>query len=177
MDGTAGTRARRRGGTAAAVALLAVTAIPAVAGDRPGVVGGSATVEPHLGRGLMPEVARKLRLGFETAISQVGGVEPCGALFRELGADPVVLLGRSFYFPAEVNWGKQACPDGVLASTQVGSPLTMVCKGFGQTSKKEAAVVLLHEALHFAGLNEQPHDPSAMTASQINDLVRERCGL
>jgi hypothetical protein len=40
----------------------------------------------------------------------------------------------------------------------------------------KAALVLLHEALHFAGLTEQPHDPRAMTSSEINDMVKDRCG-
>ena len=175
MDGKVG--ARRCGGAAAVVALFAITAVRVVAADGTGAAGEPAAVEPRLGRGLTAEVARKVRLGFEEAVSRVRTVPQCAALFRDLGADPAELLGRSLYFPAELTWGNRACPDGVLASTQVGSPLTMVCKELGHASRKMAAVVLLHEALHYAGLREQPKDPSAMTASEINGLVMERCGL
>jgi len=177
MDDKVGAKARRSGGAALSLALLTAPAIPAVAADRTPVAGEAARVDPRLGRGLEPAVARKVRLGFAEALSRVNGVARCGALFRDLGADPAELLGRSLYFPAELNWGNRACPDEVFASTQVGSPLTMVCKALARTTKKEAAMVLLHEALHFAGLTEQPGDPSAMTASQINELVRERCDL
>jgi len=167
----------RRGNGAAALALLVATAASAVAADRPGVAEGAAPVKLQLGQGLTPEVARKIRVGFAMAVAQSRDVPQCGALFRDLGADAGELLGRSYYVPAELNWGKQACPAGVLASTLVGSPLTRVCSGFGELGKKAAALVLLHEALHFAGLPERPHDPGAMAASEINDMVRERCRL
>jgi len=42
---------------------------------------------------------------------------------------------------------------------------------------EQAAMVVIHEALHHAGLPERPHDKKAMTSGQINDMVREACGL
>ena len=164
--------------TAAAVGLgIARAPPPAAAEDRTGVPRGPSAVEPYLAQGLAPEVARKLRLGFEKAISLARGAGQCGALFRDLNADPVELLSSTRYYAAELAWGKQACPDGVFAATQVGSRVTMLCAGFGRVSRDMAAVVVLHEALHFAGLRERPRDPGAMSSNEINNLVKKRCGL
>jgi hypothetical protein len=38
-------------------------------------------------------------------------------------------------------------------------------------------MVIVHEALHHAGLNEYPKDPDAMTSKQINGMVMKHCGL
>jgi hypothetical protein len=37
--------------------------------------------------------------------------------------------------------------------------------------------VLIHEALHSAGLDEHPRSPDAMRSHQISDMVRSRCRL
>ena len=41
----------------------------------------------------------------------------------------------------------------------------------------EAAMLLLHEALHYAGLPERPVHRGAMSSKEISTLVRNRCGL
>jgi hypothetical protein len=46
----------------------------------------------------------------------------------------------------------------------VGSPSTFVCRLFQRLGDERAAVVLIHEALHHAGLTEYPQDPEAMTS-------------
>jgi hypothetical protein len=176
MDSANGGRARRYG-AAAVVGLALVAAAPAAAEDRTTPAVGPAAVQPYVGPGLAPEVVRKLQLGFEKAVSLARGATQCGALFRDLGADPVELLASTRYYAAELTWGKHACPDGVFAATQVGSRVTMLCSGFGRVSRDMAAVVVLHEALHFAGLRERPHDPGAMSSNEINNLVKRRCGL
>jgi hypothetical protein len=38
-------------------------------------------------------------------------------------------------------------------------------------------MTLIHEALHSAGMSEQPHDPDALSSFQINRLVRKNCDL
>jgi len=38
-------------------------------------------------------------------------------------------------------------------------------------------MVIIHEALHHAGLTEYPQDPNGMTSNQINGMVAEQCGL
>ena len=52
-----------------------------------------------------------------------------------------------------------------------------LCPSFGDLSSKQAAVVLIHEALHHAGLTEQPADPLGMTPDQRNQLVEASCRL
>jgi hypothetical protein len=164
-----------RRNVAAAIALLAVVS-PTLAADRTDVAVEATRIEPNVRRGVMPDVALKIRAGFTVAISRATSLPQCGALFRDLGADPVELLGRSLYYPAAVNRQNPSCKNGVQAFTPVGTPITWVCDRFGKLSTDKAALVLLHEALHFAGLPEQPHDPNAMTSSEINDMVKDRCG-
>ncbi|MCG6947754.1 MAG: hypothetical protein LJE93_02410 [Acidobacteria bacterium] len=46
-----------------------------------------------------------------------------------------------------------------------------------ELSDEQAAMVIIHEALHHAGLSEYPKDPDAMTSRAINGMVSEKCGL
>ncbi len=64
-----------------------------------------------------------------------------------------------------------------MAFTSLGSAVTRLCPGFARLDDERAAVILLHEALHRAGLDEWPHDPDGLTPQGINELVREGCGL
>jgi hypothetical protein len=159
-----------------ALVLLVTAATPTVAADRTGVDVEPVRVEPNVRWGVMPDVALKLRTGFAVAVGRAKAVPQCAALFEDLGADPVELLGRALYYPAALNRNNPACRNGAQAFTRVGSPITWVCDRFARLDTDKAALVLLHEALHFAGLPEQPHDPQAMTSSEINDLVKDRCG-
>lgn len=174
MDTKVSARARRTGG-ATVLALLAAGATAAVAADRTGLEAGSPRVEPNVRWGVMPDVALKIQMGFALAVARAGSVTQCAALFRELDADPVKLLGRTFYYPAARNTGNRVCNRDMSAFTQVGSPVTWVCDGFARLSTEKAALVILHEALHTAGLPEQPQDPRAMTSGEINSLVMNRC--
>jgi hypothetical protein len=175
MDTKVSARTRRNGGAMALVVLVAAAA-PAVAADRTGVEALPERVEPNVRRGLMPDVSLKLRTGFAVALARARTKPQCAALFEGLGADPVALLGRVLYYPAALNRNNPACTNGVEAFTAVGTPITWVCDRFARLDTDKAALVLLHEALHFAGLPEQPHDPEAMTSSEINRMVADRCG-
>lgn len=175
MEHRVGAKAKRSGG-AAVLVLLVAAATPVVGADREKVMTLSAGVEPNIRWGVMPDVGLKIRTGFAVAVSRATNVGTCAALFSKLGADPVELLGRSLYYPAALNRNNPACRNGAQAFTPVGSPITWVCDRFARLDTDKAALVLLHEALHFAGLPEQPHDPGAMTSSEINDMVKDRCG-
>ena len=159
-----------------ALVLLVTAATATVAADRTGVDVKPERIEPNVRWGVMPDVALKIRTGFAVAVSRATNGGACTALFHDLGADPVELLGRSLYYPAASNGDNPACANGMMAFTSVGTPVTWVCDRFRRLSTEEAALALLHEALHFAGLPEQPHDPNAMTSSEINDMVKDRCG-
>lgn len=175
MKSNVGASARRCGGTVALV-LLSVAATPAVGVDPAGMNTAAVRTEPNLRRGFLPEVAVKIRFGYRLAITRARTIPTCAALFQELGSDPIELLGRSLYCPATLHGGGHLCANGALAFTPIGSPVTWVCDRFKDLSREEAAMVLLHEALHFAGLRERPPDPDAMTASEINGMVEDRCG-
>jgi len=59
----------------------------------------------------------------------------------------------------------------------VGGGPVRVCRDFSRLSDSQAAMVIIHEALHHAGLTEYPQDPNGMTSNQINGMVAEQCGL
>jgi hypothetical protein len=63
-----------------------------------------------------------------------------------------------------------------LAYTNVGGAPTWVCRHFGRVSTETAAVAVIHEALHHAGLTEWPHDRLAMTSPEITEMVESACG-
>lgn len=52
-----------------------------------------------------------------------------------------------------------------------------LCKAFETLGANDAAIRLIHESLHIAGLGENPPDPGAMTAPEINALVKQKCQL
>jgi len=64
-----------------------------------------------------------------------------------------------------------------MAFTAVGSAVTRVCPWFERMDDGHAAMILLHEALHRAGLDEWPHDPDGLTPQGITDMVTEHYGL
>ena len=52
-----------------------------------------------------------------------------------------------------------ACLRPVPAFTCVGCPQTVVCPSFLRLGAAAGATILIHEALHFAGLKERPTHP------------------
>ena len=127
--------------------------------------------------GLLPtRVRHRLDLGFALAVQRVHEEPACRDLFSSLGADGVDRLSRALYLPPQAG-EERYCGTGVVAFTGVGQPHTRLCPAFGSLATDRAAIVLLHEALHFAGLGERPSDPSGPTPLQINELVETACGL
>jgi hypothetical protein len=157
----------------------------AVAVRAPAVAWGEA-VEPRI-YPTMPEPLRaKLEAGFELAVARVREVDSCCELFARLGADGLETLATGVYFPVESYrrelevCGRNDAPGsrgaGNLAFTFVGGSRTFVCRRFAWVSIGVAATAVIHEALHHAGLTEQPHDRHAMSSTEITDMVEEACG-
>lgn len=185
----------RPAGTAqlAAVALsICSLAAASVAEPVPASVPGNAAVTalvdapdhrrmyiPRVRDDLRPSVLRVLALAYPLAVTKVRTVVSCRALFERLGADPVQSLMNSRYRAASPEREKRTdlCQRGAAAVTAVGSPDVRLCLNFGTLQVSSAAVILLHEALHYAGLGEWPSRPDAMTSRQINLMVRKACGL
>ncbi len=133
---------------------------------------------PRVRDALRPSVVRVLALAYPLAVTKVRTVASCRALFERLGAGPVQSLMNSRYRAASPGRQSRAdpCQCGAVAVTGVGSPDVRLCLNFGSLPVSSAAVVLLHEALHYAGLGEWPSTPDAMTPGQINLMVRKACG-
>ncbi len=134
---------------------------------------------PSVRDALRPAVLHSLAQAYPLAVRQVRSIASCRALFERLGADPVRVLMNSRYEAArpEHESPNGPCQRGVAAVTAVGSPEVRLCRNFGSLPTTGATLILLHEALHYAGLGEWPSDPKAMTPHQINLMVRDSCGL
>ena len=121
-------------------------------------------------------VEAKLDRAFALAVHQLDTRPECRALYARLDRDGMSQLSTTLYVPASPERERGICRRA-LASTHVGSPATSVCSRFDALPDAEAAMVLLHEALHWSGLTERPMDPNGMSANDINEMVREACGL
>jgi hypothetical protein len=132
---------------------------------------------PLLRGGLEPRIVRRLRLAHELAVERVQSVPSCRALFDRLGADGTIYLARTLYFPASESQLAGACGRGAIALTVRGNPQTRLCPVFESLQTEWAAVAVIHEALHFAGLGERPVDPNGMSSMEINRMVKASCGL
>lgn len=137
----------------------------------------SGRLLPNLRPGLLPDLRAKVIESFGLAASQVRSVDSCRGLFARLGADGGDRLQRTFYYPATQDVVEKRCAKGVLAATNPGSAVTWLCPAFKSLTTRRAALVLIHEALHFAGLPERPQAAGAMSSAEINDLVHDACRL
>lgn len=59
----------------------------------------------------------------------------------------------------------------------VGSRRVTLCPEFATLSTTAAARILIHEALHSAGLGEWPAYPHALMSEEINRMVAGKCGV
>jgi hypothetical protein len=121
------------------------------------------------------DVSRRLFEGYATALKRIQKVESCQGLFAELGADGVEMLSTTTYSAPQDEIEARYC-ERATALTAVGWPETRLCFDFGELGSENAAIVLIHEALHHAGLEEAPGYDGALTAVEIDQLVVNRCG-
>lgn len=131
--------------------------------------------EPAIRHGIATAAAIRLRSGFAIALRQVRELPECHALFEPLGSDPERLLGGTDYLAATSDLERSYCSRRAVAMTNVGQAFTWVCRTFSGLTAHQAAVVLIHEALHVGGLPESPHTLKAMTSQEINALVTRSC--
>ncbi len=128
--------------------------------------------------GMTNRVERKLQYAYPLALQRVREVDTCRDLFAKLGADGVATLDATLYRPAESERELEICSfTSALAFTGIGRSHTRLCDSFGGQARQTAAMILIHEALHSAGMSERPHDPTALNSVQINRLVRTSCNL
>jgi hypothetical protein len=82
-------------------------------------------------------------------------------------------LKTGLYFPASLPIETSICRRS-LAQSYVGGAPTWVCRRVWSLSDEHVALVVIHEALHHAGLTEKPQDRNAMSSGEINTLVRRK---
>jgi len=126
---------------------------------------------------LLTPVRRQLSLAFHFAQEKIQVHPGCSALFRRFGVDGVEVLARVRFDAATFEKNVSVCKHGVAAYTAVGTGQIRLCPGFAVLSVPGAALILIHEALHSAGLSEKPADPNGLTPQQINRLVEVGCSL
>jgi hypothetical protein len=140
-----------------------------------GAVGSGATVAPWIHPKIAPDLRERLQAAVRIAVDRIERVEECGALFSALGADGVEMLATTLYIPVSGRNRKDGICRRAAAYTKVGARSTFVCPEFSLLSDDQAAMFVVHEALHHAGLTEQPLDPRAMTSLEINTMVGKIC--
>lgn len=118
-----------------------------------------------------------LRGAFRHAVDSLRRHDSCRELFTALGGQGERLLARSVYVRAKTHEESQICGRRVAAFTSLGSPVTRLCRNFRRLGTEKGALILLHEALHYAGQPEAPHEPDAPTSQELNDRVASSCGL
>jgi len=155
--------------------LVPTAATSADRGEADGSAAGHTPVEPWVGTRTPVEVRSKVQVGFALARQRVQGIPACQRLFADLGADGVEALSTTMYYPADLKMERRVCRRA-LAYSLVGGAPTWLCRRFSHLSDERAATVLLHEALHHAGMDEWPHDPDGLAPRKIDKLVEESCG-
>ena len=120
-------------------------------------------------------VNRQLASSYLDALRRVYRIQSCQDLFSRLGADGVEVLSSTTYTLASSVRAQQIC-DRAEAFTTVGGSIVWLCGTFGWLPPQEATIVLIHEALHNAGLREQPHYPDGPTGTEIDQMVERQCG-
>ncbi len=155
-----------------AIVLSTAAATSSVAG----AVTGVNAIEPWIHPEMPGSIREKLETAFDIAVDHVATIPECAALFEELDADPFETLKTGLYFPASPARETSVCRRS-FAQTYVGEAPTWICRRITSYSDEQAAMVVIHEALHHAGLTERSHDKKAMTSGQINDMVLDRCNL
>jgi hypothetical protein len=136
-----------------------------------GVVARGPMLHPRLPDGVTARVNEAIPI----AQKHLRNHPSCRELFARLGADGVVLLNRTSYYPAGRKQERRHCYGDVHAVTTVGGSAVVLCRSFAHLSDQEAAIILLHEALHFAGQPEYPLDHEAPDARAITRTVMEGC--
>jgi hypothetical protein len=169
----------------AAVVLCAALSGPALAADSvdaavaapvAAVHADGPPVTPRISSTMPSRVRDKLESAFQLAVERVREVPECNGLFNRLDTDGVETLRTTHYYPANLILENQTFR-GASAFTQVGWTVTYLCRRFSSLSDRRAAMLVIHEALHHAGLTEAPADPDGLRPREINKMVASACGL
>jgi hypothetical protein len=145
----------------------AATSVPATSSEAP--------QSPYIHPKFSPQLQEKLQTAVQIALDRIEEVEECGEMFSILGADGSQALNGTLYIPVAAHNRKDGICRKAAAYTKVGARTTFVCPEFWKLSDEKAAMFVVHEALHHAGLSEKPQDRRAMTSHEINSMVGSKC--
>jgi hypothetical protein len=141
-----------------------------------GSVDREAPVEPWIHSNMPADVREKLQAAVRIAAVRIEEVEECGELFFRLDADGREMLKATLYIPVASYNRKDGICRRAAAYTKVGARSTFICPEFSRLSDERAAMFVVHEALHHAGLTEKPQYRRGMTSLAINSMVGRSCG-
>ena len=140
-----------------------------------GAMGHDATINPFIHAKVPSDVREKLQSAVQIAAGRIQELDECSDMFASLGTDGLEMLKTTLYFPARALNRKDGICRRSAAYTTIGGKSTFVCPQFSSLSDERAAMFVVHEALHHAGLSEKPLDRRAMTSLQINAMVSKKC--
>jgi hypothetical protein len=139
--------------------------------------GGAAASRSIPGPPLSQRLATRLDEAILVVRERLRNQASCRALFTRLGADGATKVEGAAYYPASAEQERKHCRRGVSAVTTVGASAVGLCRSFVRLSGQEAAIILIHEALHLAGQNEYPSTPEAPDSLAITQMVMAGCRL
>jgi hypothetical protein len=132
---------------------------------------------PTLHPRLSERVAARLHGAISVAQKKLLDYPSCQALFARFGTHGIAKLNGTSYYPASAGQERKYCRGGNLAITTIGGSAVVICRSFARLCDEEAAIIVIHEALHFAGQTEYPSDPDAPDGMGINKMVMKNCRL
>ena len=135
-------------------------------------------IRPTIEGGMPMKYRFVLNSALGVASNRLAKLESCSGLFSEMGADGHEQMASAAYHMASTDQEESICYQRKAdAFTEVRGTRIGLCNKFAKLTKSEAAVKLIHEALHHAGMSERPMDPTALSSREINQLVRASCAL
>lgn len=164
---------------ALAGAILLTAAVDAEAGRKRSrkAVAGSQLPRARVGMDIDARDALVVRAAFRLAFERVIRVPECMALFNGLNKSGHTALMSTSYSSSRPGPERALCNRGILAVAQAGGSEIRLCPKLQTLSHEGVAAILIHEALHTAGLGEYPVSPEAPTSEQITLAVLEACSL
>lgn len=132
---------------------------------------------PDAGMPVTPTETQLLNQGKSIANNKLSTIPACEKMFDDLGANGANVIAATTYRDGT---GSSKCTSrpGAAAVTDVGSYTVLLCgSSFTSLSANGAATIVTHEALHSAGMSENPPDPNAKTSEQISTMVQANCSL
>ena len=126
---------------------------------------------------LSPQHELALLAAYRAAVSKLDKKQSCRELFAGLDLEGIHAMARQRYQQAESPNEEALCASGIMAFTGVGQSRILICQRFHAAARSQKIAVLIHEALHTAGLREAPLDPDGLTSLEITHMVRRACSL